>query len=314
MSSRRASFEKLTPALFEPGYDASVAYRAATLLGALGTGPLGRTGQVGPHPDQRRTGPLPPESAGQPDGSGTGRHGVHPPADRRPVYDAAYEALIRVVAGPDAPETPGEAEPTAAGDVAQDTAKPAPELQEILRQLEPDSLPESEDETSRASGCSGRPPAPCRRYCIAIYNDNRWVDTVTYAAADGYHRFLLRPLQDGVPSVDNLIVIGAEDNLPRPLNRNSPLLPAMIREDARMRLIYGDVFTSNVSIGIPDTISANPSPARTGESLRIALETSSGMALDGADIVVGRENDLYVSFPFWLGAIERCPTPWTMTG
>jgi hypothetical protein len=70
-------------------------------------------------------------------------------------------------------------------------------------------------------------------------------------------------------------------------------------------LIYGDVFTSDVIIGIPDTISADPSPVRTGESLRIALETSGGTALDAADVVIGRENDLYVSFPHWLGAIEK---------
>jgi tetratricopeptide (TPR) repeat protein len=154
-------------------------------------------------------------------------------------------------------------------------------------------------------GVFWRAGGPAQRYCISIYNHERWVGEISSAIAHGHRKLILRPLQDQAPSGDHVIVIGAEGDLLDSPDHSSVLLPTILRDDPRMQLLYDDVLDSGIVIGIPDSALEQLSRVSTEQPLRIRIEPRGGVALDDAGIVVGRENDLYVSFPHWPEAIEK---------
>ena len=225
-----------------------------------------------------------------------------------PAYDAAYDALIRVVAGPDAPDTQtGETEPPPTSEVVwqPDAAAPSAELQEILQRLDPDTPSTGSDRQGPRVRVFWQAARAAQRYGISIYHKERWVEEISYAAEYGYDTLVLHPLQRQLPSGDNLIIIGAENELPDSSDRGSVPLPRILLDDPRMQLIYDDVFTSSMIIGIADAALEPLFDLSTERSFRIRVEPRSMMELNPADIVFGREYDLRVCFPYWDGAIDK---------
>jgi hypothetical protein len=304
------SFEKLTQTLFDPGNDAAVAYRAAALLGVLGTGrsvELGSAGrsQIGRELARFLADPLADRIAVEEvEDQGLRRLQV-----LGPVYDAAYDALIRVVAGPDAPDfqaaDPAEFIPVSEVVWQQDAQGTPAEFQEILEQLNPGGQPAGAGTHGPRVRVFWKEGGPAPQYCISIYNHERWVGGVSHAAEHGYHKLFVRPHQDGALSGDNVIVISAGDDLPDSGEPSAIVLPGMLRDDPTMQLVYDDVFNAGVIIGIPDTVVQELTYSTVGQTLRVYAKPPVGMTLNAADIVVGRESDFYVSFPHWEDAIER---------
>jgi NACHT domain/HEAT repeats len=300
------SFEKLTEALFDPDDDASVAYRAAALLGLVGTGrsvELGSGGrsQIGAELARFLADPLADRIAVEP----VENEGLRRLHLLGPVYDAAYEALIKVVAGPDAPdfEAADSSEFISTSEVVwQQPQETSAELQEILQQLGPGGQPTGGANLGPRVRVFWKDGSPAPRYCISVYNHEHWIGGVTYVGEHGYHKLFLRPPQDRALSGDNVIVISAEGDLQ---DSGVTVLPGMVRDLPGMQLVYDDVFNSGVVIGLPDAAVQELSHATDGSTLRVYVEPPTGIALNASNIVVGRESDFYVSLPHWENAIER---------
>jgi tetratricopeptide (TPR) repeat protein len=143
-----------------------------------------------------------------------------------------------------------------------------------------------------------------QKYAL-IYDREQWVGEISNVSEHGCSKLMLRPLRGQDPPRNNVIVIGYEDDPTDSLTRGSALLTGIGPGDPTVQLLYDDVSDSGIQIWIPGSALEQLPSSGADQPVRILIEPCRGTTLNPAEIVVARENDLYVSFPHWSEAIEK---------
>ena len=290
------SFRTLTTELFNPANDALSAAHAATLLGELG---VSRSEELGPLRRQEISAELVRflqtplaertvvELAETDDGTAF-THAVGP------LYDSVYEALVRVVAGPDAPASEQAGGTPVAETVWQQHGGSPEELQRILERFEQEGVP-SEGEAARPKISVIWREGGTGDYRVSVYGAQ-----ASHRVGDRYMQLSFQPGQPSLPGLDSVIVI----------SRSTASLPedgadprAVLGEPGARLLDEIDLGSGDFIIAIPrraiEEVSYHGQPDRTD----VFLKAAATAPLDPEDLIFRNSNDVIVSFPYWDDSI-----------
>ena len=299
-------FRKLTAELFDPANDALLAAHAATLLGELGVsrseelGPAGRR-EISAELVRFLESPLAErEVVEQAQAEGGDILGIYPMG---PLYNSVYEALVRVVAGPDAPTSVAEDSVPAAETVWQRRDGSSEQLQEILHRFERDDVP--------AEGEAGGPKVRViwreghgEDYRVSVYGEQQWSQQVSHQIEGGYLQLIFQPRQVSLSSLDGVIVISRSAD---PATDGEPGAdPRTILDEPGARLLHEiQLRSDDFIIGIPRSAVGQVSYIDHPDRKDVILRATNPAPLAPEDLVFRRSNDLNISFPHWEGVMAK---------
>lgn len=301
------SFEKLTSAMFDQDSDASSSYHAATLLGELGVNRSDELGSsrrrlIGTELVRMLNSSLTNRTVSELYTSGESEY-IRVAA---PLYAGVYEALVRVVTGPDFPEA-GRTPDTGPEATVWQTSHEGvpPEWPESLRRFELDALPTDEEIVRPHVSVIWVPATGGDHYRVSINGSSQWARDIWHKVEDGYLQLVIQPVPGNLPIEAQSIVIGpGEDVTAESTAEPEPNVESLLGEPGTRLLHRARLGIDDLVIGIPGDLVAEPTYVQRDRSLHLNLEPRSSTRLKPEHVVVAGA-DLNVSFPHWPGGIEK---------
>lgn len=316
------SFQRLAAELFEPGNDASAAAHAAILLGELG---ISRSEELGPSSRKEISAqlvrflrnPLAERTIYEPVATKDGEYAGFRAVGR--LYDPVYEALVRVVAGPDAPES-SDGGASAAEPVWEQGDDPSEQLDEWIQRFEQqDELVFQPDQTATRSEEKSKHPTirvfwregQGDNYCISFCWARQWSRNISYHEDGGYLELTVQPLDRFLPPAGGLIVVSRGADLTGWSVEPGSVTETLLREPGTRLLHEMELTADRFVVAVPMTKFDGVSTAEQPDRADVILGAAGAALLAPEDLIVGEgnvlgeSNDVHVSFPHWKDAIAK---------